>query len=314
MEVREYSSNNCLSQSIALLLQNQKADTRWLMANNYSIEYSNKLNSDLIYKKLRFRQAVHYTEFCTAVYGMVFKEIPCNPYIWDHIKVHLQEQGEILIGYDTYYAPWHEAYEKTHVFHYSLVTKMNDDHLVCLDAYMDHMEVGWKKELFMKAVKTVYCIKMPDEIPAADINKVIRLMICQATETSIRNNYEQFIFDLENVDSIEQIFENDNPRICELLIVIKRIAKDCENLAELFEFVELGNKREQQIYVVQLFQSLQNQWELITVILLRIILRKRISANSIKPVIKILKENVEIELEIYRMLKSWMTEKGEGLK
>ncbi len=299
VESTKYKEHSCLNEALAQLLKKHENDTRWLVLNNFSIEYSDKLSSNLIYKKLRFRQVVHYTEFCGIIFGMHFEEMILDEKLFETMQHQLKEGKAVLVGFDFYYAPWNEAYEKTHIFHYILVNEIKGDVLICTDAFMDNLQVFWNKELFLKAVKTGYYVQVPEKMSGVAPNQVLGVVAQNMSEQSIRDNYEALIQDLKNIQSMEQLFECDEPGTCELIVMIKRIILNYEKIAQLFNLLDMKGKEKD---MTTLCREIQYQWELIINVLLRMHVRKKYKEADINAMVGILEGNIVREIKMYQFL------------
>lgn len=259
-------------------------DTNLLAFQIFGIDYCNKLNSEAIYKKFRPGQIVHFTEFCKNMYGLNFYQ--CNNF-WDYkekIEYGIKNQYKMMIGFDNFYLPWGNTFNKTHVIHYFNISGIDKDgRILCNDKYNKKYNEELSDELFSKGYKIGYFISRGNIISN---NKMIESIL---KDFNIYNNnlaYKMLIKELLNVKSYDEIFESSDANACEMIIFSKIIIQYEEMKIKLLETY----KKSQIKLLIKSILNVIDKWKSILQLLIYMLYSCRIRMEIIEKITKLLAE------------------------
>ena len=90
-------------------------------------------------------------------------------------------------------------------------------------------------------------------------------------------NYQSFIKDLKQVSDVEEVFENKNPELCRLLIILREFKQYREGI--MHHFLAIANNSRQNTiygYLAEEFKNLYKQWAKLINVFLKACIRGNI--------------------------------------
>ena len=294
---------SCVQMAVGDICKCDYAQLRYFSFCTFSIEYTNKLNSEQIWKKLRARQIVHFTVFLKKVFEIDICEWQLESNKWQNCIEGLKMRKNILLGFDCYYAPWSPSYLQTHILHFCHVKGVDEaGNLICTDSYMNAFDVSWGREEFEKAYKAGYYVTVGPGQKRINNKEILSWIKNAVPVDSVEIHYKNLLKDFLKIRNYEDLFETENPEACELIIVTKQISRNYSEGAKILKEWDKDIESDKLEMLRENYQCLSDNWNMITQLLLYMILRRKIIQEALDSIQKYIEKNLICEIEILKLL------------
>ncbi len=270
---------NCIQVSISNMCTEWNIIEELLAFQEFGIDYSNRLNSEAINKKLRPRQVCSFKKFCKYILGLKLDEWCKDGKYTEKIKYGIDNNYYILCGYDNYYLPWGKTFLDTHILHFFNIIGMDEDgNVVCCDLYNGQPKQVLEYNLLEKGYKVAYYVtkKFNGVEDLKNFVQLFEFIIKNINMSDINSSYKSLKNALLHVQNYEQLFETENHEACELLIILKHMVESEKNKADFIKNNNMVCDDNINRFVESLF-DVSNKWNQILQNFIYMKIRKKIN-------------------------------------
>ena len=304
MEYRNMSLN-CLQASIEYYCEKTEYNQVLLFANCFGIEYDNQPEK-IFGHRIRQRPLNKFEECFYSTYGITLERV-----YYDYDCIYELERtlfSELLLRVDAYDCPWNAAYNKSHITHFCIIKKVDITKgcLVCADPFLSIENVCWPFETIPKkncmAYRVIQCKKHMEYSLSAIRNNIVS----NTSVEKIKKTYEDIKKGCMDVDSMDHLFESNNPSICYFSIISKQICDNYKGLKDLFEYLavnETGNADKISLLLIKLERA-QDAWRLINVAGIKMLIKNQFDTNMVEWLIDKFDELCMLDLDIYKIIEN----------
>lgn len=177
------TSHDCIQSCTATLANYYNMDYQMFNLGRWNFEYNNIIHYNTYIgnriKPYSFRKVCGHELF----HGIYWEAI--NGYSDSMIKCELLDKGiPTMVSSDLFYCPWNTAYQKYNYQHYFILIGYEKDKFICLDPYMNDLEIEYQSNELYAGMKCFYILKRRD----VSVNKYMFIKELQNDIMFFRNN------------------------------------------------------------------------------------------------------------------------------
>lgn len=301
---------SCLHTAIDSICAKYNILTWYLYSVQWNFEYK-EIEELPIYKKIRVSQSLAINQFLLKYFGMHldYRKGDLEEAILILSKIGEQFSGEIIIGIDSFYCPWHNGYLTSHILHYCILESADSDgNFICLDPFLGNKKHVFDKNLFYRAYRSLRIINVcKHDLSITPIQIYKELVENYNSKISDMNRvYNKLISDLQKVTSEEELFENQSLDLCSILIVIKQISKNRMGLSGMLVLLDemYAEKTIKDLYYN--FYSVAKDWEKINSLFMKIKISHVLTPKNMDSITIKIGQVFEKELLIYSRINDFI--------
>lgn len=300
--MKDYS---CVQIAIGDICKCDYKQLRYFAFCAFGLDYTNRLNSEQICKKLRLKWTMHFTEFYRKHFGIDICRWTPERDVWQNVLEGLELKKSILLGFDCYYAPWSPSYQQTHILHFCQVKGIDTGgNLICTDSYEDAFDVPFERKAFEKAYKSGYYVTAGSVQKRMNVKEILLSIKNAVSIDVIESNYKNLLADLMEIKNYEELFETDNPEACELIVITKNFFKNYSECADIIKEWQEEIAADKATALREQYQRLSDNWNMITQLLLYMLLRRKIIQEPMESIRRHFEENFICEKEVLKLIDS----------
>ena len=292
---------NCFQTAYAPLCIQNGVDPSIMFLWGWSFNY--KENGESVFNNFGVNYSMDTIQFLKVYAGLESVEIINDLNLNDYSKIikgNLEQQRGIVIGIDAFYCNWNLAYKRMHIDHYVNVigVKLNGK-LICKDWYENTEELY---ELNIEDFVGIYSIRSISFGEVANNREVLEeLKKAYIDKNNIFMNFEKFIKGIKSVEGINKLFEDNNPKLCRLLIYAREYKCYRKGIYCYLDmrFIQNGENNNCE-RLKDCFQKLERMWGKLISILIKICISKKLDENREK-LISIIKEIEAQEIDTWKV-------------
>lgn len=285
---------NCMQTALYYFCLTYDIDPFFCLINGFGLEYGNK-TGNYIWEIIRLNTPNRLDEKYSNKFGLEIKQI-----LPDFLSFSVDSlfDNSFLIWGDGFFCPWNDAFYKTHISHFCVVTGYDSTtkSFICEDLYLGKHDQKWPIEELTKAPYQIYEVHKKETTNTVSIVDVYSLFE-NITEETIRNNYQRLICDLRKVEIRTDLFETNTPNVCRVNVCTRQIVDSYRGLAFLFE--HFGCQEEK-----NLLNNAVSIWKQINLMLLKMSFKHTETISGIDSLIELLLKAMELDISIIKLLET----------
>ena len=291
-------NKSCLQICFEEILKYWNLNSDFLIFQIFGIDYCNRLNSDAIYKKFRPGQIGHFTDFCSNIYGLEFYRYYNALEFVKNIKRGIRCNYKIMAGFDNFYLPWGNTFQKVHLIHFFNILDIDEKgNILCYDGYNEKYSEKLDVDNFIKGYKSGYYITKTKK-STENIDKLFEFISKKIKNDENVKAYEMLINELSNIKSYEELFESSDTNSCEVIIVTKMII----NYEKMKLKILQENMCNREIY--ECVYQIAQRWDNILNLLLYLRYSRKIKEKVIDTITRKIKEICDYQVYEWKIIKN----------
>lgn len=313
----EIKCMNCFQTAYAPICIENEVDPSIMFLWGWGFAYEKKDRK--IYNNLKFSYSMDTLEYLDKYAGLQIEEIGGQNQGDDLLEILsdvLDKKLYVVAGMDAFYCPWNLAYQKMHTDHFVNIVGVDFGKkiLVCRDWFYDTETMF---ELPTECFEGIFSVKKIErkKIEKSQQEQVIFELVKAYKEPSdIVPNYDMFMEDIMKIEDIADLFENANPKICEVLIRTRECKQYREGILHFLQNTAC-QKRYNHYYesMLENFDVLQRTWSKLVNLFLKACVKNDVEKYKDK-LGSIIKNIGELEYETWLLCKNYLELIREGRK
>lgn len=292
---------NCLQAAMFSICQKCGIDPAYVLINGFSVEYGAKQGNN-IGEIIRLNTPLRFEKYYLKNCGLKFEEVQdklSNPE-----ELDFENSEAVMIWEDAFFCPWNSAYGKTHVSHFCIAKSYDEtiEAFICDDPYLDREDVIFPLSELFRSQHRVFEIKKTDHGNILSVENALKALFAAISEKDVLQNYNRLLGDIYKVKDKRELFENDNPTNCSIIIYTKQIL-DCYKGLALLLSTETIIIEYQEFYDLLIYAY--NLWKRINFVLIRMNLKSKEVIASCDKLVELLDEAKKTDLAILRSVRSF---------
>ena len=251
---------NCFQTAYAPILKKNDIDVSIMFLWGWSFKYVNEYEK--LYEKPRNAYSRDTEQFLNTYTGLLISDIDYKVDGKEIVRTVDKETAsdvDFVLGIDAFNCPWNKAFRKMHINHFVTVigADVNSNTLKCIDWFSGKTDIY---DLPCSEFDGVFYLKKVISNPHYEYKDAIKELTKAYDKDDFIKNYQSFIKDLKQVSDVEEVFENKNPELCRLLIILREFKQYREGIMHHFLAID-NNSRQNTIYgyLAEEFKNLYKQ-------------------------------------------------------
>ena len=309
---KDIGKNMCLLGCMQVICEKYKKDWRLLNFACWPFAYNPKRGTD-IGNRMELFQLKNINQVLQEYLGfeVEFLETKEINLLEERVFSALEQEKEVVLGFDSFYCKWNPAFGKQHIRHFFIIEewKESEKEFICHDPfYSTDKKYQLNLEDFKKGAFNVRGIRIKEITSGMEVEQ-IRTVLQTKVGAWSGKPFEGLKEDFEKVKNLEDIFDTYDPKNCVVFIKIKAYIAFRKEMSRVLQHKTETDIRPEIQEVTKLLEESIKLWEMLQILLLKMLLQKTIKQEYLAGILEMIEKLKKTEQQCFDNL-GWFKNRG----